>query len=178
MEEKNIVFLDIDGVVNTLQINDKPFENDKGVIYKDNFYFKINSASDGEVSNRQAILWLNKLCLETDAKIVISSTWRMYGNYDNAVTALYNSGLNKNIEIIGMTPTDGFSCPRLGYWQTRGTEIKNWLLQNENKVSNYVILDDDNDMEDLSSHLVQCNTYHGLGCLEYMKAKEVLIDFN
>lgn len=56
MEKKNIVFLDIDGVVNTLQINDKPFENDKGVIYKDNFYFKMNNASDGEVSNKQAIL--------------------------------------------------------------------------------------------------------------------------
>lgn len=100
----------------------------------------------------------------------------MFGNYENAVAALYNSGLSKDIEIIGMTPVDGFSCPRLGYWQTRGTEIANWLLENKEKVLNYVILDDDNDMGDLISHLVKCDNFHGFGCMEYEEAKKILID--
>lgn len=170
----NIVFLDIDGVVNTLQISKTPF--DKGNVKKDGYYFQLCHEHDKEVSNKQAVLWLDLLCHETNAKIVISSTWRMFGNYENAVAALYNSGLSKDIEIIGMTPVDGFSCPRLGYWQTRGTEIANWLLENKEKVLNYVILDDDNDMDNLISHLVKCDTFHGFGCMEYEKAKKILID--
>ena len=111
--KNNIVFLDIDGVVNTLQISKVPFE--KGCIEKDGYYFQLCHECDEEVANKQAVLWLDKLCHETNAKIVISSTWRKYENYNNAVAALYNSGLSKDIEVIGMTPINGFSCPRLGY---------------------------------------------------------------
>lgn len=77
--QNKVVFLDIDGVVNTLIIDTKPFETDRGQISRDGFYYKLNMPDDGEVSNRQAVMWLNKLCKETNAKIVITSTWR-FGN--------------------------------------------------------------------------------------------------
>lgn len=170
--KNNIIFLDIDGVVNTLQISKTPFK--KGSVEKDGYYFQLCHEKDEEVSNKQAVLWLDKLCHETNAKIVISSTWRKYNNYNKTVAALYNSGLSDDIDIIGMTPIDCFSCPRLGYWQTRGTEISNWLLENKDRVLNYVILDDDCDMGDLISHLVRCDTYYGFGCKEYNIAIDIL----
>lgn len=172
--KSNIIFLDIDGVVNTLQISDKPMSNrGTAAIDRDGFYFDICSDSDERVSNKQAVMWLNKLCKDTNAKIVISSTWRLHG-LDSCKKALYNSGLFNDIEIIGITPTNGFSCPRLGYWQTRETEILNWLYDNEDIVDKYVILDDDMDMGGLISYLVTCNTYHGFGYPEYAKALEIL----
>ena len=97
----NIIFLDIDGVVNTLIIDTKPFDTQRGQITRDGFYYKLNMPDDLEVSNRQAVMWLNKLCKDTDAKIVITSTWRMGINgLKDTEQALRNSGLLDEIEII------------------------------------------------------------------------------
>lgn len=171
--KKNIVFLDIDGVVNTLQINDKPFNNDKGVIFKDNFYFKINSPEDEEVSNKQAILWLNKLCLETNSIIVITSTWRLgKDGLHRTKKALYNSGLDERI-IIHDDVTPSITG------NERGKEIDIWLQRHLLQFNNYVVLDDDDDhITSIARHWVHCDTYHGFGCSEYIQAKRILIAFN
>ena len=161
---ENIVFLDIDGVVNTLQINNKPFNTQRGGINRNGFYFLLCTESDEEVSNRQAVMWLNKLCLETKSKIVISSTWRFSG-LEKCKKALYNSGLDKKIEIIDITPYD--------YSRVRGKEIKNWLNIHKN-IKNFVILDDDSDMEDLKDHLVLCNHNYGFNHPEYIAAIDIL----
>lgn len=71
-----IIFLDYDGVVNTLWFDD--------INGEPNFNFP----SDDKVNNTQAIAWLNKLCKETGAKIVVTSTWRMSENYKEC---LYNA---------------------------------------------------------------------------------------
>ena len=160
----NIVFLDIDGVVNTLQISDKPFDTSRGGIERNGFYFLLCHEGDEQVSNKQAIMWLNKLCLETKSKIVISSTWRFSG-LENCKKALYNSGLDKRIEIIDITSID--------YARLRGIEIKNWLKYHKD-IKNYVILDDDNDMGDLSDHLVLCNNHYGFNYPEYISAIDIL----
>ena len=162
-----IIFLDIDGVVNTLQIDINPYPNGRKSV-DSIFYYDICSESDERVSNRQAIMWLNKLCLETRAMIVITSTWRLHTPY-NVEQCLRNSGLLDEIKIIGKTPRIGDGC--------RGDEISWWLGskfgEDSNKVS-FVILDDDSDMGELIDHLVQCNTYHGFGYPEYDKAKTIL----
>ena len=84
----NIVFLDIDGVVNNLYI-DESLEP------------KYFSESDGKVSNEQAVRWLNKLCLEADAHIVITSTWRHAG-LEICRECLYNSGLDNTLVIVAL----------------------------------------------------------------------------
>lgn len=71
---KNLIFLDIDGVVNTLMISTKPFDTNRGQISRDGFYYELCNSSDKRVSNTQAVMWLNKLCKIVDAEIVISST--------------------------------------------------------------------------------------------------------
>lgn len=149
----SLVFLDIDGVVNTLQINRD---------LKTKYYTEY----DRRVGNIQAVLWLNKLCLEQEADIVISSTWRHAGQ-DICEECLRNSGLDPRIRIIGITPTTAAT-------DTRGKEIRLWLKQHNRLDDNYVILDDDNDMDGLSSHLVKCNSSKGFLGEEYRKATNIL----
>ena len=68
---KNIIFLDIDGVLNC----EKAF--------KDGFCKYVNW-EDGKNGHHMSFYipskkWLNKLIKETDSDIVISSTWRLQG---------------------------------------------------------------------------------------------------
>ena len=61
--EERLLFLDIDGVVNTHMIYSEPIEG-RRMVEKDGFYFDLCWPQDGRVSNEYAIRWLNKLCLE------------------------------------------------------------------------------------------------------------------
>jgi hypothetical protein len=88
----------------------------------------------------------------TDAKIVVSSTWRFQG-LKTCQENLKNWGIAA--EVIDITPrlqNDNGS---------RGDEIRQWLIENPG-VSRFVILDDDTDMGDLREHLVKCDTNVGL----------------
>lgn len=163
-----LIFLDIDGVVNTLMIDTKPFLNSRRNISREGFYFDLCSLEDNRVSNRQAIMWLNKLCKETKAKIVISSTWRLSEREHNTVEkCLRNSGLLDEIEIVGKTP-------RLN-GKTRGDEILKYLEDNyPDGVAAYVILDDDKDMNGCMEALVQCDNNYGFNYPEYIKAFHIL----
>jgi len=161
-----IIFLDIDGVVNTLMISDQPFDTLRGVVERDGFYFCLCNSDDGMVSNQQAIMWLNKLCKDTGAKIVISSTWRRFERKYTTEQCLRNSGLLSEIEVIGATPYTGGE---------RGDEIQEWIEKYYPKGNvRFVILDDDSDMGDLISHLVRCNVDHGFGYPEYRAAVRIL----
>ena len=155
-----VVFLDYDGVINTLVIYKEPVKA-RRLLQKDGYYFDLCYPQDERVSNVQAVLWLDKLCKEFTADIVITSTWRK--DYDLACRCLYNSGLSKNIRIIGATP-----------WldQCRGSEIDAWLK--EHPCPAFVILDDDSDMEPYTDHLIKTDTYDGFTFNSYVKAKKLL----
>ena len=73
--KERYLFLDIDGVINTLMIYKEPVEGRSGKVKKDGYYFDLCYPSDGRVSNLQALYWLEKLCLEYNLKVVITSTW-------------------------------------------------------------------------------------------------------
>lgn len=164
---EKLIFLDIDGVVNTLQLNDCPYDTNAGKIEHEEFYFQLCYLSDKQVSNRQAVMWLNKLCRDSGARIVISSTWRGRNqNYQDVAECLYNSGLFDDIIVEGATK-----------WldECRGYEILNYLAEHYPYTTpNYVILDDDADMDGCMEHLVKCNTHHGFGYPEYEKALKIL----
>ena len=167
--QNKVVFLDIDGVVNTLIIDTKPFKTERGQVSRDGFYYKLNMPDDGEVSNRQAVMWLNKLCKETNAKIVITSTWRFGDNgLEKTKKALYNSGLLKEIKIIGKTPR------KYNYNNIRGYEIEEYLNQHQ-EIDNYVIIDDDLDMlTKQMNNFVVTDTNIGMTYNTYVRAKEIL----
>ena len=116
---------------------------------------------------------VKKIVDATEAKIVVSSSWRMDTVEETVDT------------IIGRTKR----CPRnrMLYWLVdniydithtykglRGQEIKDWLDEHDD-VDNYVIIDDDNDFYDEQLyHFVQTNYEDGLTEVETKRAIKVL----
>jgi len=125
-----IIFLDFDGVLNCIGTKDRvnhPRFPDCRVRGLDNFRVKL----------------VSDLAIQTGAKIVISSTWRLMHTLDELRTLLYSRGLDSKVEIIGGTPESyreiglGFG-PKRG---ERGDDIQLWLEQNGNP-KHYLVLDD------------------------------------
>ena len=144
----NLVFLDYDGVVNT-------------IIFKDGTLIpSLNFPKDGKVNNYQAIMWLNKLCVETAAKIVVTSTWRKWENY---IDVLYKSGLLSSIEVIGKTPDLG----------KRSKEIRAFLDSFDSPVEHFVILDDDR-IGGFEQNHVKCDIWTGFNYHGYQRALSIL----
>ena len=123
-----VIFLDIDGVLNSQFMHQDISD-------------EIIKTPGGTLSKR-CINLTNELIDKTDAKIVISSTWRMDDDIENT---LLDAGLKA--DIIGKTPVlrDRFSL--------RGNEIHAWIVENEKLIGkpyhdyhSFVILDDDSDM--------------------------------
>lgn len=158
--EIQLYFSTFDGVVNTLMIYKEPIKA-RRLLQKDGYYFDLCYPQDKRVSNTQAVLWLEKLCKEFNADIVITSTWRK--DYGLACKCLYNSGLSKTIRVIDKTPwLDGY----------RGAEIDAWLK--EHPCPAFVILDDDTDMEPYMDHLVKTDFDTGITVMIYERAKQLL----
>ena len=150
-----VIFLDYDGVVNNLIFHKIDGEPD--------FYCEALEdycGRDYKVNDFQAVAWLNKICREFNAKIVVSSTWR---GRDDYAECLYKAGFKG--EVIGRTP---FLAEHI-YHETRGREIKMWLDDHDGEIEDFIILDDDADMWILKDYLIQTNTYRGLGYEEYQK---------
>jgi len=97
-----------------------------------------------------AVKLLNETIEKTGAKIVVSSSWRLHNSVKEITEYLVSKGFIG--EIIDRTPR--FSG------KSRGTEIQAWLEDNE--VDNFVILDDDSDMDHLTPKLVHTSWLTGL----------------
>lgn len=146
-----ITFLDIDGVCNSYEWYVK---KEKPIIGE---YF--DEDIDPEVIDR-----INRLCEESDSKIVISSSWRIDSYYKQR---LEKAGL-KN--IIDKTPITAFDS----HYFTRGEEIQMWLEYHP-EVTNYVIIDDYEDfMKEQLPHFVKINPYKGFTEGDYNKALKIL----
>lgn len=146
-----IIFLDIDGVLNTQKQIKKE-------------YMKKHSTCSWEIKLSQLGIWYLKiLVLLTKAEIVLSSTWRLN---INDFTNLTNQLVKFNMHI--------FDCTPVMHDYLRGDEIRAWI-QHHN-VSNFVILDDDSDMcKYTSTNLVKCSWKNGLQFKHLLKALKLLI---
>ena len=147
-----VIFLDVDGVLNS---------EDDLLIYraKNNITGCILYT---EVEDRPLKL-LKEIIDKTNAKIVVSSSWRtdcdrsgkksIFGN--ELYTKLVNRLADYDIEVYDITPS-------LKSDTQRGDEIREWLL--ENPIDDFIILDDDSDMcEFLNTDRFIKTTYkHGL----------------
>ena len=142
-----VIFLDVDGVLNS----DEYFEKTKGLnlqeIYQDIDVEKIKL--------------LKKAVDETGAKVVLTSSWRYTKN------AIKLKELLKEYEIfVDTTPF---------IENKRGLEIKKWLLDNQN-VDDFVILDDeifDSFDEDLLEKLIKISDGNGYNFGEGLLEKDI-----
>lgn len=140
-----IIFLDVDGVLNS--------EKDL-----------LNNSGDSEIFDRPLNL-LKKLVDSTNAKIVISSSWRI-GCARSGKESFYGeqlfSVLEKRLSDVGLKVFD--ITPIINEpFVKRGDEIRKWLNDTKYDIKNFVILDDENDMcEFTSTNLVQTSMETGL----------------
>jgi hypothetical protein len=141
-EKLKIIFLDIDGVLNS---SETIRHNHESGLLK----------GDYDLPQKQFVDRVNRIIIEATAKVVISSSWR-YQGFDRVSKTLYSCGLLPD-SIIGMTPL-------LSGDILRGQEIQEWLsvADKEYDIERIVILDDDSDMGDLMLWLVQTSFQTGI----------------
>lgn len=137
-----IIFLDIDGVLNGYnKWNLLGWNIVKRIKYKPlELWYKRITEPFGVHENK--VKRLAKIIKATNAKIVLSSSWR-YGWWQKPyekqdmdqkrLTDLFNK---YNIHVIDITPKDNNG--------RRGMEIYNWLAKHEDEVESFIILDDEN----------------------------------
>lgn len=161
----NIIFLDIDGVLNCeLHYKSSQFKD-----YKEAKKSLRKSVKAEKISRLdfykskiclERVKLLSGLCENTDTAVVISSTWRMGKTIDELQEILNYCGAT--FKVIGKTDYLGYE---------RGIEISKWLKDNcQNYFDTpyydfyrYAIIDDDSDMLlNQQYHFFQTDGYSGL----------------
>jgi hypothetical protein len=159
-----IIFLDIDGVLNS------------ATDFREAGYYD-KSPNKTEVISPGKLYILEEIVRSTDAKIVISSTWRELYSLKELHTLFMDRGWKLPVTtIIGKTEEDGGRRLHHGAISTRSSNISKWLDSKDN-VSNYVILDDveAKDFEDRhQDHLVITDVYNGINFRDMEKAIDIL----
>lgn len=135
MNRNKILFLDVDGVINTLS---RSFDKE------DRDAARKNCA--------KAVKQLNRIFDETDCAVVVSSSWRTIPEWQNGMVA---PALEKEFKMsnlvcryIGDTPDLNPALPEIptsyenyAIYIERGVEITKWLNDNNYK-GRYAIVDD------------------------------------
>ena len=151
--EKSIIFLDFDGVLNTEQHQMQLAVT--GRLGKDLW---------GPLFSPTAVVNLRKILDTTDARIVISSSWR-------CVHGL--GGLRMMWDVRELPGELHATLPCEPSYLSRGEEIENWL--NRHNRPNYVIMDDLNDfMPSQYNNYVEVNPVTGITEADTQKAIAIL----
>jgi len=168
-----IIFLDIDGVLNSRDwyMRREDRSKDPGLKERD-FSYEFDP---------EAIDLLNYIEDKTHAKVVVSSTWRLGRRVEDLQKILDDAGFYG--EIIDKTPSmhcridgqpAGYRIPRgceIDWWLSKNGEFQriNWSKKKQQEyldkaiVKNYVILDDDSDMlYNQREHFVRTSNLYGL----------------
>lgn len=143
-----VLFLDIDGVLNSARtcvafggplIGGFPHGFDE---------------TNMRLFDHAAIGLIRKLCHETGASIVLSSSWRIIHTVHECANGL-------DLPIFDRTPSLNW------HGRVRGDEIANWLADHP-EVEVYAIVDDDSDMLDSQiPFFVQTDFKEGLSFADY-----------
>ena len=148
----NIIFLDIDGVLNT----DKTC-----AVYDNELVIEDNK-----------LLLLKKLVAETQSKIVLVSTNKDYWEKkDKNKQSLYGTYLDEKFSEYGLSVYDKTIDDGIH----RGLGVLAW--KSKNNVRNLVILDDDDEGYDAITktfYLVNISSKNGLTEQDLEKAKQIL----
>jgi hypothetical protein len=149
--DKPVVFLDIDGVLNSTQF-----------FKMEDTYPKSNPRSQ---LDSEAISYLNEIA---DWNFVLSSTWRKFYDKNEMNNMLNDMGFNGT--IIDYTPDLN--------WQgsIRGNEIMVWMRENNlGDSKKYVIFDDDSDILYWQrNNFIHVDNHFGLGPNHVWRAKKIL----
>lgn len=157
MSPNKVVFLDVDGVLNS-QDQITAQEGERSFLFG-TFDFHVEK--------------LARIVKETDAKIVMSSTWRSFFDKDEDKGSHFYKHITERFNKFGLVLFD--RTPIRGFDGERGLEIKDWLSRHP-EVKKFVILDDE--VSDIipyyKKEVVKTNFIHGLLDEHVKKAIKIL----
>lgn len=139
----NIIFLDVDGVLNNIKDAEEQYERILTPIVGFDWPF-----------SKRSLNVLKRIVDETDAKIVVTSTWRLREQgRKTLLSELEKYDLKE--KVIGWTPNlKAFN---------REEEIIAYLKSNEYTNLNFIILDDEvRWYKDLKEYVIKIDAYLGL----------------
>ncbi len=151
-----IIFLDIDGVLNS-----RAYDRRRD----------LNSQTNIDESR---LLLLKEIVDITDAKIVLSSTWRQH--WDRNPDECDGDGryINKTFAKYGLHIYD--KTPDLGIHALRRDEIIKWIDAVGENIESFVVIDDYRyGWGELSEHFVKTDPNFGLGLEIEQTQKAILI---
>jgi hypothetical protein len=108
----------------------------------------------------KAVAVLNKIIAATDAKVVVSSVWRLNYTEEQLQQILEVHGFIG--EVIGLTPRCYPLETGKGGWSERCDEIQFFMDSLPEPVESFVILDDESNMGHLQRFLVKTDMFVGL----------------
>lgn len=147
MRITKVIFLDFDGVVRTK----------RSILGKTDTTDKVDLICIRE---------FNRVITETGGNIVVSSSWRSTKNKTEKLIRSW--GILGNMmgitPVIASSPNNNNKCLSFA---SRGEEIRKWfelqaLKGNPFSKYKFVIIDDEDDMEEFKPYLVQCHFNYGL----------------
>ena len=161
-----IVFLDIDGVLNT----SKNYEEWEEAMRESGKAVTFASSPDDSLVHLlfdpALVNRLNTLTEDTGAEIVVSSSWRnLYSDFDDLVSVLRSVGVLA--PIIDRTLSRGFGRGE------RGDQVAEWIRENEFE-GPFVCLDDGDDFEAVWDNFVHVNPSKGLTLDDVYRAYKIL----
>ncbi len=162
-----VVFLDIDGVLNS------------------NFWFENNERelSNGTLIDKEKVKLLSSLVKATDAKIILHSGWRFWFDAnlkplrieaEKFIDLLNNEGLS----LDGVTPDLTTEEIRLTkkFSLVKADEILLWLSEHK-EVENWVVLDDlDLKNKEIEKFQIRTDATIGLTIEDIKKAERILLE--
>lgn len=157
-----IIFLDVDGVLYPYHdrkfLTKKPENIKKKLIRKDRIFKQANALELQLVYegwNKQAVSYVKRLVEETDAKIVISSSWKYLRSLEDMKLLFKIYDLDSY--VIGLTKdTADF---------LKETQIEDYL-QHHKEIEKYVVIDDLDLRKAFPEHCVVCPDVFTLDCYE------------
>lgn len=155
-----VIFLDIDGVLNTPSSESRCGE-----------YIGIDD---------EKVKKLKKIVEKTKAEIVLISTWKKYWRKEEKLKPLQDYSatyLDEKLAKQGLKAIDKTKDKADGRYLSRGESILEYVYRNN--VGNYIILDDcqfDYDGCDLSDKLIKTNQTEGLTEKEVKTACRILVN--
>ena len=145
---RKIIFLDIDGVMNS--VTTRP-QHSRGLV---------------DFLDPRNVSVLNAIVEATGAVVVVSSTWRLSTTFAALKASFAAAGCVA--EILDVTPDiDG---------RQRVLEVAAWLERQATPPSRFVVLDDDHDMPAFPDKLVRTSKQHGLSPRDLPAVLAILAD--
>ncbi len=125
-----ILFLDIDGVLNSIRYAKKRYEA---------------GHRDSTLGiDPDTIPYLQRIIDETNCTLVLSSTWRLLHSLSDMRGILIAAGLHSPVPLKDRTPCISKAVGSIEYTKGRGYEIQAWIDLKKYE-SIYCCLDDDSD---------------------------------